>query len=136
MSYHALPYTQYFLDTSCDYNHSGRPFREPQYQSLRYPCDGKLRHMLGLEHEVNYAFSYDPERDVIQIHFEKTAGFTDWVANFDYAADYYDAIGPEATKPYYKNDHTHTSRLGAERNAKSFAEGLRKMGHPLAKYLK
>ena len=38
--------------------------------------------------------------------------------------------------PYYKNDHTHTSRLGAERNAKSFAEGLRKMGHPLAKYLK
>lgn len=92
MSYHALPYTQYFLDTSCDYNHSGRPFREPQYQSLRYPCDGRLRRMLGLEHEVNYAFSYDPERDVIQIHFEKTAGFTDWVANFDYAAEYYDAI--------------------------------------------
>ena len=64
MSYHALPYTQYFLDTSCDYNHSGKPFREPQYQSLRYPCDGRLRRMLGLEHEVNYAFSYDPDRDV------------------------------------------------------------------------
>jgi hypothetical protein len=51
-------------------------------------------------------------------------------------ADYYDSIGPEVTKPYYKNDHTHSSRLGAERNAKSFAEGLRAINHPLAKYLK
>ena len=51
-------------------------------------------------------------------------------------ADFFDAIGPEATKAYYKNDHTHTSRMGAERNAKSFAEGLRKLGHPLADYLK
>ena len=60
----------------------------------------------------------------------------DFVDMHNITADYYDTIGPEATRPYYKNDHTHTSRLGAERNAKSFAEGLRKMGHPLAKYLK
>ena len=52
------------------------------------------------------------------------------------SADFFDGIGPDATKAYYKNDHTHTSRLGAERNAKSFAEGLRKAGYPLAKYLK
>lgn len=60
----------------------------------------------------------------------------DYVDMHNITADYYDSIGPEATKPYYKNDHTHTSRLGAERNAKSFAEGLRKINHPLAKYLK
>ena len=52
------------------------------------------------------------------------------------SADYFDSIGPEATKAYYKNDHTHTSRLGAERNAESFAEGLKAAGHPLANYLK
>ena len=60
----------------------------------------------------------------------------DFIDMHNITADYYDSIGPEATRAYYKNDHTHTSRLGAERNAKSFAEGLRKAGHPLAKYLK
>lgn len=60
----------------------------------------------------------------------------DFIDTHNITADYFDSIGPEATKPYYKNDHTHTSRLGAERNAKSFAEGLQKAGHPLAKYLK
>ena len=60
----------------------------------------------------------------------------DFVDMHNITADYYDSIGPEATKPYYKKDHTHTSRMGAERNAESFAEGLRKLGHPLAGYLK
>ncbi|MBR4586187.1 MAG: rhamnogalacturonan acetylesterase [Bacteroidales bacterium] len=60
----------------------------------------------------------------------------DYVDMHNISADFFDTIGPDATKAYYKNDHTHTSRLGAERNAKSFAEGLRKAGHPLAKYLK
>ena len=52
------------------------------------------------------------------------------------SADFFDSIGREATAPYYKNDHTHTSRQGALRNAQSVAEGLKKIGSPLAKYLK
>ncbi len=60
----------------------------------------------------------------------------DFIDMHNISADWFDTIGPEATKAYYKNDHTHTSRLGAERNAKSFAEGLSKADHPLAKYLK
>ena len=65
---------------------------------------------------------------------EKTG--VDFVDMHNITADYYDSIGPEATKPYYKNDHTHSSRMGAERNAKSFAEGLKALEHPLAGYLK
>jgi lysophospholipase L1-like esterase len=60
----------------------------------------------------------------------------DYVDMHNISADFFDSIGQEATKSYYKNDHTHTSRKGAERNATSFAEGLRKINHPLAKYLK
>ena len=60
----------------------------------------------------------------------------DFIDMHNITADYFDSIGAEATKAYYKNDHTHTSRLGAERNAKSFAEGLVKANHSLAKYLK
>ncbi len=60
----------------------------------------------------------------------------DFVDMHNISADFFDSIGSEATAAYYKNDHTHTSRLGAERNAESFAEGLRAAGHPLAEYLK
>ena len=37
---------------------------------------------------------------------------------------------------YFKKDHTHASKLGAQMNAQSFAKGLKAVGHPLAKYLK
>ncbi len=42
----------------------------------------------------------------------------------------------EAAMKYYNRDHTHTSLLGAQTNAKSVAQGLRDNGSPLANYLK
>lgn len=40
------------------------------------------------------------------------------------------------TAPYFKKDHTHTSKKGARMNAASIAEGLRNAGCPLQDYLK
>jgi len=37
---------------------------------------------------------------------------------------------------YFNHDHTHTSLLGAQMNARSVAKGLRDIQSPLAKYLK
>lgn len=37
---------------------------------------------------------------------------------------------------YFKQDHTHASKLGAQMNAQSFAKGLKANGSALAKYLK
>ena len=37
---------------------------------------------------------------------------------------------------YFKQDHTHASKLGAQMNAESFAKGLRQANSQLAKYLK
>ena len=37
---------------------------------------------------------------------------------------------------YFKKDHTHASKLGAQMNAQSFARGLKAAASPLAKYLK
>ena len=37
---------------------------------------------------------------------------------------------------YFKKDHTHASKLGAQMNAQSFAKGLKAGGSELAKYLK
>jgi lysophospholipase L1-like esterase len=46
------------------------------------------------------------------------------------------AIKEKAGAAYFKKDHTHTSKLGAQMNAQSFAKGLKANGSPLAKYLK
>ena len=37
---------------------------------------------------------------------------------------------------YFKQDHTHASKIGAELNAQSFAKGLRQNDSPLAEYLR
>lgn len=37
---------------------------------------------------------------------------------------------------YFKKDHTHTSKLGAQMNAQSFARGLRQQNSQLARYLR
>ncbi|MBQ4446600.1 MAG: rhamnogalacturonan acetylesterase [Prevotella sp.] len=37
---------------------------------------------------------------------------------------------------YFNHDHTHTSKAGAQMNARSVAKGLRAIGSPLATYLK
>lgn len=60
----------------------------------------------------------------------------DFLDQHNVAADSYDKIGKEKAKAYFKNDHTHTSLLGARHNAKCVAKGLKRMMSPLAKYLK
>ena len=45
-------------------------------------------------------------------------------------------IKEKAGAKYFKKDHTHTSKLGAQMNAQSFAKGLRQNHSELAKYLK
>jgi lysophospholipase L1-like esterase len=42
----------------------------------------------------------------------------------------------ERAGKYFKKDHTHASKIGAQMNAQSMARGLRQINSPLAKYLK
>jgi len=44
------------------------------------------------------------------------------------SADYLDKVGKEGAKIYFNHDHTHTSKLGAQLNARSCAAGLREIG--------
>ena len=52
------------------------------------------------------------------------------------SADSFDKLGREATQAYYKKDHTHTSKLGAQLNAHNIAKGLLQCNSQLAKYLR
>ncbi|MGG9963113.1 rhamnogalacturonan acetylesterase [Ferruginibacter sp. SUN106] len=52
-------------------------------------------------------------------------------------ADTYDAMGEEAVKPLFPNEHTHTSREGAAINAASIVKGIKELPKcELVKYLK
>ena len=92
MQYRRLPYEEYFINTSEDYTHTGRATYPVKYLAVKYNTT-RLGKLLGLAHEVNYEIHYEPERDVIQMNFQRTFGMTDWVANvFEFASRYYRAI--------------------------------------------
>ncbi len=52
------------------------------------------------------------------------------------AADRFEVLGETKTAELFPKDHTHTSPEGAELNAESVAEALRRAHSPLAAYLK
>ena len=91
MAYRRLPFAQYFINTSEDFNATRRSTVRVNYTAISYTA-GALDKLLGLQREVNYEIHYEPERDVIQINFQRTIGFADWLVNFEFAGKYYDSI--------------------------------------------
>lgn len=92
MKYRRLPYHEYFVNTSEDYNHTGRQTYKIEYKAVPYKCAGWER-VFCPSHEVNYEMHYEPERDVIQLNFQCTHGGSDWFANvFEFSSKYYEAI--------------------------------------------
>lgn len=92
MAYRPLPYHQYFIDNSEDRNHLGTARRKVHYRAVTYACHG-LPGIFGLKHEMNYEIFYEEDRNVIQLNFQKTTGWTDWFANVaEFSSRYYDSI--------------------------------------------
>lgn len=79
--YKRLPFEQYFIDTSNDYNETGKARFPVQYKTVKY---GKV-----LKHKANYCVKYDDSRDIIQIYFEDTDGTVDWIDNLTFPSKYY-----------------------------------------------
>ena len=105
MAYRRLPFAQYFINSSEDRNRTGKSSHGLTYTALDYPCTGVLHRLTGLHHEVNFEIHWEPDRNVIQLNFEKTTGAADWIANVaEFASDYYDAISFEG-KPLQLRVH-------------------------------
>ena len=51
-------------------------------------------------------------------------------------ADYLDKEGQEKAATYYNHDHTHTSKKGAELNAKMLGKGLKATNSSLTKAIR
>ena len=68
MGYHRLPFEQYFINTSEDYNHTGNITWPIKYAAVSYSTTW-LERKLGIRHEVNYEIHYEEERNVIQLNF-------------------------------------------------------------------
>ena len=92
MVYRRLPFEQYFVNTSEDFNHRGSVSYPIRYTAVSYSTSALAR-LLGIRHEVNYEIHYEEDRDVIQLNFQRTVGFSDWFANVgEFAVKYYDSI--------------------------------------------
>ena len=92
MAYRRLPYEEYFINTSEDFTRTGRATYPVHYTAVKYNTT-KFWKIFGISHEVNYEIHYEPERDVIQMHFQRTIDAIDWFANiFEFASRYYRAI--------------------------------------------
>jgi len=84
-NYQKLKYEQYFIDTSNDYNHTGKSRFDIKYTDVPYFYKGALCH-------ANYEVHYEKERNVIQINFEESNGKKDWFVNFMFVEKYYDSF--------------------------------------------
>ena len=83
--YSKLSYEQYFIDTSADYNKTGKARFEIKYIDIPYTYKNKVCH-------ANYEIHYEPDRDVIQINFQETDGKKDWFVNLMFTQRYYNAF--------------------------------------------
>lgn len=105
MAYQRLPFEEYFINTSEDFTHTGHVTYPVKYVAVKYNTT-RIGKALGMAHEVNYEMHYEPDRDVIQIHFQRTFGAIDWVANvFEFASRYYRAIEFEGEKLQLRVHH-------------------------------
>lgn len=105
MPYQPLPFEQYFIDNSERTFGSRAPRRKVEYKAVHYQCSG-LERLLHLHHEVNYEIAYEPDRDVIQINFQKSKGFGDWYANIaEFTCRYYHSIDFDGQKLQLRVHH-------------------------------
>lgn len=83
MKYTALPFEQYFIDASGDWNNTGKATFNIIYNVVKYIHNKKT-------YNAYYKVHYDRARNVIQCFFKETTDNTGWRANFDFAEKYYD----------------------------------------------
>ena len=83
--YSKLSYEQYFIDTSGDYNKTGKARFEIIYNDIEYQYKDRICH-------ANYEIHYEPSRNVIQINFQETDGIKDWFVNLMFTQKYYNAF--------------------------------------------
>ena len=92
MDYRRLPFEQYFINTSEDYNHKGSVSYPVKYTAVKYNTTS-LGRLLGVDHEVNYEIHYEEDRGAIQLNFQRTVGGSDWFASVgEFSVKYYDSI--------------------------------------------
>lgn len=83
MAYERLPFEQYYIDTSKDWRNTGKARYDIQYNHVEYKG-------LIFKHSSEWEVHYEEDRNVIQVNFEQTHGWTDWVTNLLFPSKPYD----------------------------------------------
>lgn len=105
--YKKLPFEQYYIDTSKDWRDTGKARLKINYKHISFTYN--LFNFIPIKCSAEYEIHYEENRNVIQIHFEQTHGFKDWVINFLFMKKMYDKF--QWTNP--ENNKTYTIQLKA-----------------------
>lgn len=82
LQYKRLPFSQYFIDTSDDYNRTGKARYKIKYDQVVFLYKKKWVC-------ADWEMHYESDRNVIQINFEQTDGKVDWFVNFMFIKKYH-----------------------------------------------
>lgn len=88
MSYAKLPYWQYYINTSKDWRDTNKATFIPVYNHVEYTH--KLFWLIPMKFSSEWECHYEEDRNVIQVNFEQTHGWKDWIANLLFPARLYD----------------------------------------------
>lgn len=88
MEYKKLGFDRYFLYTSKDWRHSGKVSSIPVYNHVSYKR--KFLGFINIKFSSEWECHYEADRNVIQVNFEQTHGWKDWIINLLFPAKMYD----------------------------------------------
>lgn len=93
MEYQRLKFSQMFIDTSKDWRKTGKARFDVEFNHIEFIY--KLLGFIKLKFSSEWECHYEADRNVIQVNFEQTHGFKDWIINFLFAAKVYDKFETE-----------------------------------------
>ena len=99
MEYKRLDFGQYFIDTSKDWTKTGKARFPMKYKNVTFSY--KLLGFIPVKCSADWECHYEKDRDVIQVNFEQSRGFFDWVINILFSEKAYDEFiwhNPEKDK--------------------------------------
>ena len=86
--YKRLSFGQYFIDTSKDWRDTGKARFDIEYNHVEYVR--KLFGFIPLKCSAEWECHYEEDRNVIQVNFEQTHGWKDWIVNLLFSSKPYD----------------------------------------------
>lgn len=120
MSYNRLPFNQYYIDTSKDWRKTKKARYDINYNHVSFKY--KLLKIIPIKCSAEWEVHFEEDRNVIQVNFEQTHGWKDWIINLLFKEKMYDKF--KWTNP--DNGKTYKIQLKASKGWSTMFKAMKK----------